>query len=373
MSKALALRNATLRLAANAGVNLDLATQVDLVPRLRPLLSAAVAEAQTIALLGASTPGLIAELIHLGRGKRLTIVERDRTLIPEGLLDPIGPHKATIKIICEPTDLRTDPRAFDELVAEMKPTDYTAFKAVANRIMSEARDSPLIADCSVDLVIVDCMVNRLSRANSGLVLDEAYRVLRRNGRLLGICFLADEVPREAEVAANVGPWPAVRFPLELDGASELALAGFHGVTYHSLFPRPLHTFSGAEVRLFLLEAFKGKQGACWDQGHAVVYRGPWSSVCDDDGHRYIRGERTAVCAKTYDILTRAPYRHEFLGLPAYVEVPLDQAPAFDCNVPGVRSPAATKGRVSIPGVSRDAATKSDCCSTPQSAGNPCCS
>ena len=44
---------------------------------------------------------------------------------------------------------------------------------------------------------------------------------------------------------------------------------------------------------------------------AVIYKGPFSEVVDDDGHRIPRGIRYAVCEKAFAIYSREPYRSHF--------------------------------------------------------------
>ena len=44
---------------------------------------------------------------------------------------------------------------------------------------------------------------------------------------------------------------------------------------------------------------RARKAPCLDQNHAVIYRGPWRQVEDDDGHVLRRGVRTAVCEKTF--------------------------------------------------------------------------
>ena len=41
---------------------------------------------------------------------------------------------------------------------------------------------------------------------------------------------------------------------------------------------------------------------CVEVGQAVIYRGPYSEVCDDDGHVFPRGKRMAVCQRTFDFV-----------------------------------------------------------------------
>ena len=64
----------------------------------------------------------------------------------------------------------------------------------------------------------------------------------------------------------------------------------------------------------LLAAYKGKHGPCVDAGQSVVYKGPFRQVLDDDGHRFVRGRREAVCEKTFALLGRAPYAGHFVRL-----------------------------------------------------------
>jgi hypothetical protein len=90
-------------------------------------------------------------------------------------------------------------------------------------------------------------------------------------------------------------------------------------------------------------AYKGKQGPCRERNQAVVYRGPFRKVEDDDGHAYVRGERMAVCDKTYQLLQRAPYAGMFEVIEPRREIPLEDAQPFDCRRSARRDPRETKG------------------------------
>ena len=88
-------------------------------------------------------------------------------------------------------------------------------------------------------------------------------------------------------------------------------AGFHGIRMLARQGEPWRTVEGIEFRSVTVEAFKGKQGPCFDHGEAVIYRGPFREVLDDDGHRLPRGARIAVCRKTFELYSTAPYREHF--------------------------------------------------------------
>ena len=122
---------------------------------------------------------------------------------------------------------------------------------------------------------------------------------------------------------------------------------------------------GIEFRSLTVRAFKGKEGACLERNQAVVYRGPWRSVADDDGHTFARGQRIAVCDKTYRILTdpRGPYAESVLPVPPEVEIPIEAAAPFACQGSTRRDPRVTKGNRYESGELEDGAacSSSDCC------------
>jgi len=53
-------------------------------------------------------------------------------------------------------------------------------------------------------------------------------------------------------------------------------------------------------------AYKGKQGECWEHKQAVIYKGPFRQVVDDDGHVLRRGLRVAVAKKRSIFIRRLP-------------------------------------------------------------------
>jgi hypothetical protein len=122
-------------------------------------------------------------------------------------------------------------------------------------------------------------------------------------------------------------------------------AGFYGIEILSRQDEPWQVIEGIEFRSVTVRAFKGKQGPCLERNQAVIYKGPWKSVRDDDGHTLYRGQRMAVCDKTFKILTdpAGPYSRDIIAVPPYEEIPLDQSPPFDCKRTGTRHPKETKG------------------------------
>jgi len=122
-------------------------------------------------------------------------------------------------------------------------------------------------------------------------------------------------------------------------------AGFYGIEILSRQTEPWQVIEGIEFRSVTVRAYKGKQGPCLERNQAVIYQGPWKMVRDDDDHIYHRGQRIAVCDKTFKILTNpdGPYSASILPVLPMVDIPLEDASPFDCKRTSRRHPRETKG------------------------------
>ena len=126
-------------------------------------------------------------------------------------------------------------------------------------------------------------------------------------------------------------------------SSSIRQAGFYGIEIIKRDELPWRTVEGIEFRSVTVAAYKGKQGPCWDCNQAVIYKGPWREVKDDDGHTLIRGVPMAVCEKTSARPPREPYTRELLPVQPLTPIALEDAKPFDCSRDAVRSPRETKG------------------------------
>ena len=230
--------------------------------------------------------------------------------------------------------------------------DLDTYLALQERLEQRMRQVPAVATGSADYIVQDFTLNRVPLADEDKLLREAMRCLAPEGRLLSVVLVADEPVHERQVLRQGPSGPAMRLPDEQALLSAFENAGFHGICVHwadADNPAPLERIGGIEVRVCIVEAFKGKRGPCFELGQAVIYGGPWREVKDDDGHSYPRGARVAVCAKTFDLLMRAPYRGQLAGLRSVGEPPLAKARRFDCNTPALRAPGVTKGTTPFEG------------------------
>lgn len=219
----------------------------------------------------------------------------------------------------------------------------SAFDVECERLRQE---NPPIPDQSADIVVSNCVLNLVRPQDKHELFPEIHRVLKRGGRAVICDIVCDQDPTPS-ILVDSKLWSGcVAGAFREDRFLEMfEVAGFYGVEILSRQAEPWQVIEGIEFRPVTVRAFKGKEGPCLERNQAVVYKGPWRCVCDDDGHTLYRGQRMAVCDKTFALLTNAsgPYSAEVIALPPREEVPLDQAPPFDCKRADLRHPGETKG------------------------------
>lgn len=240
-------------------------------------------------------------------------------------------------------DLQLNLELLDEYLAEHPAADSSDWLRVAEHANHLRATQPLVADESVDVVVSNCVLNLVHGDDRRQLFSELHRVLQRGGRAVISDIVADEdVPdplqRDPKLWSGCisGAFREDRF---LEAFEE---AGFYGIELLDRQETPWAIVEGIEFRSVTVRAYKGKEGPCLDRRQAVIYHGPWRAVIDDDGHKLVRGQRTAVCDKTYYMYGRDPYADQITLVPPAKDVPLDEAPPFDCRRSAVRSAQETK-------------------------------
>lgn len=216
--------------------------------------------------------------------------------------------------------------------------DLIALRAWQDR---QRKEKPLIADNSVDLVISNCVLNLVHDSDKAQLIREIFRVVKPGGRVAISDIVADEpVPEHLKQDPDLWSGCISGAMQESDFMQAFIDAGFIAVSYDKWESSPWQVVEGLEFRAVTITAIKPLNEPCLDKGHAVIYRGPYAKVYDDEGHVFYRGQRMAVCERSCRILTGPAYGADFIGI-----APLQDNPGVPwCAPPGtVRPVSETKG------------------------------
>ncbi|MGC1480494.1 MAG: methyltransferase domain-containing protein [Chthoniobacterales bacterium] len=260
-------------------------------------------------------------------------------------------------------DLALDIEKLDAELRANPISDSDSFLA-ADALAEELRlKKPLVESDSVDVVVSNCVLNLVESRAKRQMFEEIFRVLRNGGRAVISDIVSDEdVPQDMQDDPEL--WSGcISGALTEEGfINAFTDAGFYGVEILKFDTEPWQTVQGIEFRSMTIQALKGKQGPCFERNQAVIYKGPFKEVLDDDGHRMERGIRYAVCDKTYNLYKKAPYGEYFDFVDPREEIAMADAEPFDCSRTALRHPRETKGLEYD--VTTDAA---ECCD-----GGSCC-
>jgi arsenite methyltransferase len=221
-------------------------------------------------------------------------------------------------------------------------TDYLKLDDLAHALRAR---HPLVESDSVDVVVSNCVLNLVESSLKPQLFREIFRVLKRGGRAVISDIVSDEpVPQAMQQDADL--WSGcISGAMTEEGFLEaFEAAGFHGIELVKFESEPWQTVEGIEFRSVTVQAYKGKQGACFEHNQAVIYQGPFKSVLDDDGHRFDRGVRTAVCDKTFNLLQGGPYAGQFAPMEPLKAISAEEAKPFACVGNTRRHPKETKGQ-----------------------------
>ncbi len=216
----------------------------------------------------------------------------------------------------------------------------------------QRKAAPLIADNSIDLVVSNCVLNLVRDSDKTQLVQEIFRVTKPGGRVAISDIVSDE-PVPEHLKQNQQLWSGC-----ISGALQeheflqaFLAAGFIAVKYDKWETQPWQVVEGIEFRSVTITAVKPQNEPCIDKGHAVIYRGAFSKVYDDEGHVYLRGQRMAVCERNFKLLTSDVFGNDFIGIAPMTE---SEGKLWDCHPGTIRAVAETKG-----GVYQD----NNCCNT----------
>jgi len=242
-------------------------------------------------------------------------------------------------------DLALDLNLLSQELQKNPINDAYSFLA-ADSLAEELRlKKPLVATESVDVVVSNCVLNLVESKAKYQLFQEIFRVLRIGGRAVISDIVSDEViPQHLQNDPELWSGCISGALTEEQFLDAFSNAGFYGIRILKRDAAPWRTVEGIEFRSVTIEALKGKQGPCFERNQAVIYRGPFKEVLDDDGHRMTRGQRYAVCDKTYNLYKKSPYYDYFEFIDPLNSIPLHEAKPFDCSHTPLRHPKETKGQ-----------------------------
>ena len=272
------------------------------------------------------------------------MLDLSRSYINE-IAEKIGYHNTKF-VRAKIQDLALDLDALNEWIVKNPITTVQQMMDLEVECDRLRRESPLIATDTVDMVVSNCVLNLVKPEDKKQLFAEIFRVLKRGGRAVISDIVCDELPTQA-IIDDPDLWSGCISGafLETEFLEMFENAGFHGIEILVRQEEPWQVIDGVEFRSLTVRAYKGKQGECLERHQAVIYKGPWKSVQDDDGHTLVRGARMSVCAKTFGLYTdpNGPYSDAVIGIEPYTEVANDEAKSFSCNFDSFRDARQTKG------------------------------
>jgi len=241
-------------------------------------------------------------------------------------------------------DLALDLDRLEPWLQSHPVTDAQSLSAMEDHCDLLRSEATMIPDASVDIVVSNCVLNLVRESDKPRLIQEIHRVLRPGGRIALSDIVSDEVIPEA-LRRDPTLWSGCISGAfqERELLEQLEAAGFFGIQIDKWEEEPWQTVKGIEFRSATVTAVKGVLSECYEANQAVIFKGPWKQVEDDDGHVLRRGERVAVCDKTFRTLTSAPYADSIIPVEPRVAIPEAERALFDCARTLPRDPRETKG------------------------------
>jgi ubiquinone/menaquinone biosynthesis C-methylase UbiE len=260
-------------------------------------------------------------------------------------------------------DLKLNLKLVDEYLKDNPINSAEDFAKYESFVQRSKAEKPLIAADSIDVILSNCVLNLVKPELKEQMFNEMFRVLKRGGRVAISDIVADEdVPQHMQDDAELWSGCISGAFREDKFIEAFEKAGFYGMEIVKRDEKPWQTVEGIEFRSVTVVAYKGKQGECLERNQAVIYKGPWKKVLDDDGHMLERGQRMAVCDKTFQIYGKEPYTSQIELIEPIEEIALEEATEFDCKRTGKRHPRETKGlEYNVTEVGELCGPDGDCC------------
>lgn len=220
-------------------------------------------------------------------------------------------------------------------------TSAEEYEAMQRQLEKDRLEKPLIADNSVDVIVSNCVLNLVADEQKRQLFDEMFRVLKVGGRIAISDIISDEISPD-HLKKDDKLWSGCISGALQEAEFLVALedAGFHGIVVDKYESEPWQIVEGIEYRSVTVLAWKGEVGQAIEKNQAVIYKGPFKQVEDEDGNVFERGERMAVSEATFKRMTSEPYSDQIVPVEPALAVLGEEE--FDNSYARLRSPQETK-------------------------------
>ncbi|MEE9347055.1 MAG: methyltransferase domain-containing protein [Robiginitomaculum sp.] len=256
-------------------------------------------------------------------------------------------------------DLKTDHDMLNAWLAKNPVKTTGDMERMEEEILRLGNDATMIADNSIDVIVSNCVLNLVSDSKKKQMFAEMFRVLKPGGRVAVSDIVSDEdSPESLKQDARLWSGCISGALREDEFCTALEAAGFHGIEIDKFEMEPWQIVEGIEYRSATYLAYKAAPKIAYEKNQAVIYKGPFRKISDDDGNSFTRGERVAVSDKCFNALKQEPYSELFYFIAPAVMV--DEDIAFDqCCGGRRRDPQETKrGKNKI---TSDPSQRESCC------------
>lgn len=211
-------------------------------------------------------------------------------------------------------DLALDLRATETWLEE-NPEESIDSPALQAWQEQQKKETPLVNSDSVSLVVSNCVLNLVAEEHRVQMINEIFRVLEPGGRVAISDIVSDQfVPQHLRDDDHLWSGCISGAFQEKEFVQAFLEAGFVAVAYDKWDEKPWQVVEGIEFRSVTVTATKPGVDTQQKSEAAVIYKGPFAEVSDDQGNTYPRGTRVAVSESIFDFLSSGPLKDNFICL-----------------------------------------------------------
>lgn len=193
----------------------------------------------------------------------------------------------------------------------VKASDVEAYEAWKRK---QKKQAPMIADDSISLVISNCVLNLVDRADRQQLLSEMFRVLKPGGRVAISDIICDKfVPEHLRDDPELWSGCISGAFHEQEFLTAFSAVGFVNVAYDKWEDEPWQVVEGIEFRSVTLVATKALSSSSCGKNKVLMYVGPLASVNDEFGNFFPKGARVSVSDVAYEHVLASSSGSHFVG------------------------------------------------------------